>query len=188
MVQANRMRPGAVIIFNGQLHTVLKVNHITPGKGKAVVQAKMRNLITGIQTENRFNSTEDVESAFLETHKMEYLYDDGELYHLMNVETFEQIEVGHEMMGEVVHYLLPNTQIDVTFYEGKPVGIDLPKTVELKIAEAEPAVKKQTASASYKKAKLETGLDIQVPPFIEAGDVVKVDTENGTYQERVKKA
>jgi elongation factor P len=187
MVQANRIRPGAIIIYNGELHSVLSVKHLTPGNKRALVQTKLRNLKSGLQTENRFNATEDVESAYLETHKMEYLYDDGERYHLMNTENYEQIDVGHEMMGDAVHYLLPNTVIDVTFYEGQPVGIDLPKTVELKVTEAEPAVKKQTASASYKKAVMETGLVVQVPSFVEAGDIIRVDTESGNYLERVQK-
>ncbi|MFH1874873.1 MAG: elongation factor P [Pseudomonadota bacterium] len=188
MVQANRIRPGSIIIFNGELCSVMGVKHLTPGNLRALVQAKLRNLRSGNQFENRFRATEEVEQAFLETHKMEYLYDDGERYHLMNIENYEQIDVGHDMMGEVIQYLLPNTQIDVTFYEGKPVGIELPKTVELKVAEAEPSVKKQTASASYKKAVLETGLVVQVPPFVEVGDVIKVDTETGEYLERSQKA
>lgn len=184
MAQANRIRAGAVIIFNGELCRVLSVTHLTPGNLRAMVQAKMRNIKTGVQFENRFRATEDVELAFLETHQMEYLYDDGERYHLMNSETYEQIEMDREMFGDAINYLLPNTKVQVTFYEGQPIGIELPSTVVLKVVEAEPAVKKQTASASYKKCVVETGLTVMVPAFVEAGDSIRIKTESGEYVER----
>ncbi len=184
MAQANRIRPGTVIIFNGELCRVMSVTHLTPGNLRAMVQAKMRNIKTGVQFENRFRATEDVEIAFLEKHQMEYLYDDGERYHLMNTESFEQIEMDREMFGDAVHYLLPNTKIEVTFYEGSPIGVELPTTVVLKVTEAEPSVKKQTASSSYKKCVVETGLTVMVPPFVEAGDSIKISTETGEYLER----
>lgn len=187
MVQANRIRPGSVIINKGELCSVLKVNHLTPGNKRALVQVRMRNLKTGVQLENSFNATEDIETAFLEKHAMEYLYDDGNRYHLMNCENYEQIDVGHDIMGDASQYLLPNTKVEVTFYEGSPVGLELPKTVELKVTEAEASVKRQTAAASYKKATLETGLVVQVPPFVEAGDCIRVDTETGKYIERASK-
>lgn len=184
MAQANRIRAGSVIIFNKDLCRVLSVTHLTPGNLRAMVQMKMRNIKTGVQFENRFRATEDVETAFLEKHQMEYLYDDGECYHLMNCETYEQIEMGREMIGDATNYLLPNTKVEVTFYEGNPIGVELPTTVTLKVVEAEPAVKKQTASASYKKCTVETGLVVMVPPFVEAGDAIKVNTETGEYLER----
>ncbi len=185
MAQANRIRSGNVIIFNGDLCRVISVTHLTPGNLRAMVQAKMRNIKTGVQFENRFRATEEVELAFLETHQMEYLYDDGERYHLMNTETYEQIEMDREMFGDAINYLLPNTKVQVTFYENQPIGIDLPQTVDLKVVEAEPSVKRQTASASYKRCKVETGLTVMVPPFVEAGDTIRVKTETGEYQERV---
>jgi elongation factor P len=184
MVQANRIRAGSVIIFNGELCRVMSVTHLTPGNLRAMVQAKMRNVKTGVQFENRFRATEDVEMAYLEKHTMEYLYDDGERYHLMNTETYEQIEMDREMFGDAIHYLLPNTKIEVTFHEGSPIGVELPSTVSLKVVEAEPSVKKQTASSSYKKCTVETGLVVMVPPFVEAGDVIKISTETGEYLER----
>jgi elongation factor P len=185
MVQANRIRAGAVIIYNGELCRVLSVTHLTPGNLRAMVQAKMRNVKSGTQFENRFRATEDVEMAYLEKHQMEYLFDDGNRYHLMNVETFEQIEMNHEMIGDAINYLLPNTKVEVTFHDGQAIGVELPTTVDLKVVEAEPSVKRQTASASYKKCVVETGLTVMVPPFVEAGDVIRIKTETGEYIERV---
>lgn len=185
MAQANRIRNGTVIMFGGELCKVMSVTHLTPGNLRAMVQMKMRNVKTGVQFENRFRATEQVEVAYLEKHKMDYLYDDGERYHLMNSETYEQIEMDKEMMGDAIHYLLPNTKVEVTFYEGNPIGIELPSTVDLKVIEADPSVKRQTASASYKKSTVETGLVVLVPPFVESGDIIRISTETGEYLERV---
>ncbi len=184
MAQANRIRAGAVIIYNGELARVLSVTHLTPGNLRAMVQMKARYIKSGMQFENRFRATEDVEVAFLEKHQMEYLFDDGERYHLMNTESYEQIEMDREMFGDAINYLLPNSKVEVTFYEGSPIGVELPTTVTLKVIEAEPAVKKQTASSSYKKCVVETGLTVMVPPFVESGDSIKVSTETGEYLER----
>ncbi len=184
MVQANRIRVGSVIIFDGELSRVLSVTHLTPGNLRAMVQAKMRKLKSGLQFEHRFRATEDVEAAHLEEHEMEYLYDDGDRYHLMNTSTFEQIEMDHEMFGDAIKYVLPNNKVMVTFYEGSAVGIDLPKTVSLKVIEAEPSIKKQTATGSYKKCTVETGLMVMVPPFVEVDDMIKINTETGEYLER----
>lgn len=184
MVQANRLRAGSVIIYKGELCRVMSVTHLTPGNLRAMVQAKARNIKSGVQFEQRFRATEDVEAAFLEKHQMEYLYDDGERFHLMNSETYEQIEMDREMFGDAIHYLLPNTKVEVTFHEGSPVGLELPATVDLKVTNAEPSMKKQTASASYKKCTVETGLTVMVPPFVEAGDKIRVSTETGEYLER----
>ncbi len=184
MVQANRLRTGSVIMYKGDLCRVMNVTHLTPGNLRAMVQAKMRNIKSGLQFEQRFRATEDVEAAFLEKHQMEYLYDDGERYHLMNAATYEQIEMDREMMGDAINYLLPNAKIEVTFYEGLAIGVELPTSVALKVINAEPSVKKQTASASYKKCTVETGLVILVPPFVEAGDMIKINTETGEYLER----
>ncbi|MBN1283054.1 MAG: elongation factor P [Proteobacteria bacterium] len=185
MVQANRMRAGNVIIYNGDLCRVLSVTHLTPGNLRAMVQAKMRRIKDSVQLENRFRATEEVEMAYLEEHEMEYLYDDGGRYHLMNTSTYEQIEMDHEMFGDAIQYILPNTKVKITFYEGTPIGVDLPTTVDLKVMDAEPSVKRQTASASYKKCTVETGLTVMVPPFVEAGDRIRIKTEDGEYVERV---
>ena len=184
MIVATKLRAGMMIIHEDQLCRVLKVDHVTPGKGKAHVQATVRNVKTGNSMPCRWNSDDKIKRAFLEEHQMEYLYDDGERYHLMNTETYEQIEMDHEMFGEVINFILPNNRVMVTFYEGNPVGIDLPPAVNLKVVEAEPALKKQTASSSYKRCKVETGLTVMVPSFIKAGDVIRISTETGEYQER----
>lgn len=184
MVQANRIRSGSVIIYDGELCRVMSVTHLTPGNLRAMVQAKMRTVKTGVQFEHRFRATEEVEAAFLEEREMEYLYDDGDRYHLMNTETFEQVEMNHDMFGDAIKYILPNQKVMITFHDGNPIGIDLPSAVVLKVAEAEPVVKKQTASSSYKRCTVETGLVVMVPPFVEAGDKIKVNTETGEYLER----
>ncbi len=184
MIVATKLRTGMMIIHEGELCRVLKVDHVTPGKGKAHVQATLRNVKTGNSLPSRWNSDDKIERAFLEEHEMQYLYDDGERYHLMNTETFEQIEMEHEMFGDAIGYILPEMKIMITFYESQPVGVDLPATVDLKVVEAEPAIKKQTASSSYKRCTVETGLKVMVPPFIEIGDVIRIKTETGEYMER----
>ncbi|MBI4212174.1 MAG: elongation factor P [Deltaproteobacteria bacterium] len=187
MVQATKLRPGSVIIFEGDLCRVMSAHHHTPGNLRAMMQVKMRSLKSGTQFEHRFRSTDDVEAAYLETHQMEYLYDDGERYHFMNSETFEQMDLDHDFMGDAINYVLPNTKVSLTFYDGKPVGLDLPENVDLKVIEAEPSVKKQTASASYKKCVVETGLAVMVPSFVEVDDVIRINTETGEYKERAGK-
>lgn len=184
MISATKLKAGMMILFNGELCRVLKVDHVTPGKGHAHVQANLRNLKTGNSFPERWNSDDKIEKAFLETHEMQYLYDDGEVYHLMNTENYEQIAMGHEMFGDAIKYILPNNNVLVTFYDGNPVGLELPKTVDLKVTEAESVVNKQTASSSYKKSIVETGITVMVPTFIKAGDVIRIDTETGDYVER----
>lgn len=186
MIVATKLRPGMMILYEGELCRVLKVDHVTPGKGKAHVGANIRNIKTGNQLPCRWNSDDKIERAFLEEHEMEYLYDDGEQYHLMNTENYEQIVMDHEMFGDAIKFILPNNRVKVTFYDGNPVGVDLPKTVDLKVTQADASLKKQTASAQKKNCTVETGLVVQVPPFIEIGDVIRVDTESGDYLERAK--
>lgn len=187
MTQASKLRAGTVIIFEKDLCRVLSAHHHTPGNLRAMMQVKLRNVKSGTQFEHRFRATDDVEVAFLEKHEMEYLYDDGNVYHVMNTETFEQVEVDHDLFGEAMHYILANTRVNVTFYEGRPIGLELPQNVDLKVIEADASVKRQTASASYKRCRVETGFDVQVPPFVEVGDVIRIDTESGKYVERVGK-
>jgi len=151
-----------------------------------MVQTKLRNLRTGISFEHRFRSTDTVEKAVLEEQEFEYLYHDGTSYHFMNTETFEQIALDEEVLGDAVKFLIPNLRLKVVFYQGKPMGVELPPTVDLRVVETEPTVKGATVTAVNKPATLETGLVIQVPPFVEPGDLVRVDTAEGTYLERVK--
>jgi elongation factor P len=160
--------------------------HVTPGKGQAVVQTRLRNLRTGSSLEQRFRSTENVDRVILEQQQFEYLYQDGPEYVFMNTETYDQINLDSEILGDATDYLLPNTQITVEFYQEEPIGITPPATVDLKVVETEPSMKGATAASHNKPATLETGLVVQVPAFIEVGDVIRVDTNDGAYLERAK--
>jgi elongation factor P len=185
MISATEIRPGMIIIHNGELHRAHSVLHKTPGNLRGFVQAKLRNLKSGAMNEHRFRSEDKVEKASLDTHQMQYLYSDSEGHHFMNQETFDQIRLDDEVVGESMKYLLSETVIEVDFYDGNPVSVELPTTVNLRIVEVEPGMKGATASASYKPARLETGLVVQVPQFVEAGTVVKIDTRDDKYLERV---
>jgi len=178
------MRTGMCIIFGGDICRVMSVQHVTPGNWRGFVQAKMRNLRSGNSFEHRFGSTEKVDRAILETHQMEYLYSDSSGHHFMNQESYEQIALDDETLGDNMLYLLPNTVLQIDFYEERPVGIELPNTVALEVVETEPSMKGATASASYKPAKMETGLIVQVPPFIEPGTKILIDTRENKYLSR----
>ncbi len=186
MIAANQLRNGMIIEFEGQVYQVMEAIHRTPGNLRAFMQVKMRNVRNGNQTEQRFSTSDRVERVTLENHKMQFLYQQDEGYHFMNTENYEQIQLNKSDLGDAVNFLLPETVIDLQLYEGKPIGIQLPKTMDFKVIEAEPAVKKQTASSSYKPAKIETGITIKVPAFVAEGDVIRVDTESHEYLERVK--
>lgn len=185
-MNASQIRRGMIILYNGQPHRVLEFQHRTPGNLRAFVQARLRSVTTGISTEARFSSTENVERAVLEQHEMEYLYADGDMHYFMNTETFEQTPLTAEMLGDALEFLLPGTKIEVDYYNGQPIGVELPSSVELEVIETEPEIKGATASASYKPAKLETGVVVQVPPFIKLGDRIRVNPGEGTYIERAK--
>ena len=184
MISATQMRPGMVIKFNNDLFSVFKVEHRTPGNLRGFVQAKMRNLRSGTMIEHRFSSEDRVEKAILEEHEMEYLYDDGEFFYFMNSETFDQMHFTREILGDAVQYLIPQLKVTVEFYEGKPMSVELPATVDLTVVETEPGLKGATVSNVGKPAKLETGLVVQVPAFINEGEKIRVNTSEGTYQER----
>jgi elongation factor P len=184
LIQATQLRAGMCILFEKELCRIMNVQHVTPGNWRGFVQTRMRNLRTGNSFEHRFGSTEKVERAILDTQPMEYLYSDPSGHHFMNQESFEQITLDDETLGTSMLYLLPNSVLSVDFYDGNPVGIELPNTVTLEVVETEPALRGATASASYKPAKLETGLVIQVPPFIETGTRVIVDTREDKYMSR----
>jgi len=184
VIQATQMRAGMCILFEGEICRIMSVHHVTPGNWRGFVQAKMRNLRSGNSFEHRFGSTEKVERAILETHQMEYLYSDPSGHHFMNQESYEQISLDDETLGDNMLYLLPNTVLQIDFYDDKPVGIELPNTVTLEVVETEPGMKGATASASYKRAKMETGLFVQVPPFIEPGTKILIDTRENKYLSR----
>jgi elongation factor P len=184
MIPATKMRPGMVVKFNNDLFSVFSVSHRTPGNLRGFVQAKMRNLRSGTMIEHRFSSEDKVERAVLDEVQMEYLYDDGEYFYFMNSENFEQLHLTKDILGDAVSYLIPELKVSVEFYEGKPMSVELPATVDLKVIETEPGLKGATVSNVTKPAKLETGLVVQVPPFITEGEKIRVNTAEGTYQER----
>jgi len=185
-IKATQIRKGMILIYNKELNVVTSMSHFTPGKGQAGVQCKMKNIKTGNNAENRFRSDESVEKANLETIKMEYLYDDGDQYYFMDLETFDQIPIMEELIGDAKFYMLPNTQCEVSFFESAPLSVELPLTIELKVIETSPHLKTATVTSSYKPATMETGLIIQVPQFISEGEVIKIDTREGKYLERAK--
>jgi elongation factor P len=184
MISSTQMRPGMVIKFNNDLYSIFSVAHRTPGNLRGFVQAKMRSLRTGAMAEHRFSSEDKVEKALLEQQEMEYLYDDGEYYYFMNTETFEQMHLMKDLLGDATQYLIPQLKVSVEFYEGKPMSVELPATVDLTVVETEPSLKGATVSNVTKPAKMETGLMVQVPPFITEGEKIRVNTAAGTYQER----
>ena len=175
-----------VIMFEGSLTRIVETVHKTPGNLRGFVQAKMRDLKTNAIFEHRFRSVDMAERAFLEDAEMEYLYSEGGLHHFMNNESYEQIGLSDEVMGEAVNYLIPNIKLKIELYEGNPVGIELPLVVELKVVETEPTIKGASVSNQSKPAKMETGLMVNVPPFIGEGDVLRIDTTEGKYIERAK--
>jgi elongation factor P len=187
MIQATQLKKGMCIKHENDLYRVVEAMHKTPGNLRGMVQAKIRNLKTGAISDHRFRSVDVVERAILDETEMEYLYQDGDMYHFMNNETFEQVGLSEEVLGAAVDYLIPNLKLAIEFYESRPVGIELPLTVQMKVVETEPAIKGASVSNVGKPAKMETGLVVQVPPFINEGDVIRIDTATGSYVERVNK-
>ena len=208
-IPATQLRPGMIIKHNNDLHSVFSVEHRTPGNLRAFIQAKLRNLRTGamfehrtpgnlrafIQAklrnlrtgamfEHRFRSPDPIEKITVDEQEMEYLYADGDSYYFMDTTNFEQTHLTRDILGDAVDYLIPNLQIKVEFFDGKAVGIELPQTVELTVVETEPGMRSATASSVTKAAKTETGLVVQVPPFINEGDKIRVDTSEGSYLSR----
>ena len=173
-----------VIKFEKELYSIFSMVHRTPGNLRGFVQVKMRSLRTGSMTEHRFSSEDKAERAMLEEVEMEYLYDDGEYYYFMNTENFEQMHLTKEILGDAVEYLIPQLKVNVEFYEGKPMSVELPPSVDMTVMETEPGIKGASVSNVTKAAKMETGLVVQVPPFINEGEKIRVSTAGGVYQER----
>ena len=185
-IPATQLRAGMVIKYNNDLYRMMTVMHVTPGNWRGMVQAKMRSLRTGNATENRFRSEDKVERVTLEQHQMEFLYSDGDAYHFMNTENYEQIALSKDDLGDAANYLLPNLKIDVEFHESRPIGVSLPKTIDLRVTETAPGLKSATVTNALKPATTETGLVVPVPNFIDVDDVIRVDTETGAYVSRAK--
>lgn len=186
MIQATQLRRGMVIKHNNDLYRVVETQHKTPGNLRGLVQAKIRHLKSGSIMEHRFRSVDMVERAIMDETEMEFLYRDGDMYHFMNNENFEQIGLSAEVLGDAVPYLIPNIKLKIEMYEGRPVGIDLPLSVVMQVKETEPAIKGASVSNVGKPATMETGLVVQVPAFISEGDAIKIDTATGAYVERAK--
>lgn len=183
-MQANDLRPGMVIKHNNELYSIHKAEHRTPGNLRAFVQARMRNLRSGAISDYRFRSTDDVERASIDEVEMQYLYADGDSFVFMNTQNYEQVHLHKEVVGGRAQYLIPDVMLKVEYFEGSPIDIALPATVDLKVVETEPGIKGGSATNVTKPARLETGLIVQVPPFISEGETVRVDTAEGTYLER----
>ena len=173
-----------LIKLGTDLFRILDLHHLTPGNKRAHIQARMRNIRTLALADHKFRAEEDVERAVLDEREMQYLYNDGDHYYFMDTTSYDQIHITSEALGESVHYLKPEMLIQVEFYGAEPVGIELPQTVDLKVLDTVPGIKGATASNQVKPATLETGLVVQVPPFINPGDLIRVNTETGEYLAR----
>ena len=182
-IPATQMRPGMIIKYKDDLHLVFSVEHRTPGNLRAFIQAKLRNVRTGAMFVERFRSPDPIDRVHVDEIKMEYLYNDGDDFYFMD-DKFEQTMLKRETLGDAVEYLTANLSINVSFHDGKAVGIELPTFVEMTVLETEPGIKSATASSVTKPAKMETGLVVQVPPFINEGERIRIDTAEGTYMSR----
>jgi elongation factor P len=185
-INGNDIRVGNLIEFDSRLWAVTKTQHVQPGKGGAYMQVEMKALLSGTKTNHRFRSSESVERVFLDELPYQYLYEDGAHLVFMEQTNYEQVTIDKEMVGDAIQFLQDGMVVNICFHEGKPLSVSLPDTVVLKIAEADPVVKGQTASSSFKPAVLENGLRIMVPPHIESGTAIIVNTLDGTYLERAK--
>ena len=185
-ISANDIRKGMVILFEGAPVKVMDFHHHTPGNLRAMVQTRLRNLLTGNSFEHRFRSNDTLERVILEQHQMEYLYSDGSHHHFMNSESYEQVALTGDELGDAGQWLMPGLKIEVEFYNGTPIGVALPASMEMTVERTEPQLKGATASNSNKPATLENGVTIMVPPFIAEGERIWVNPAESRYMERVK--
>ena len=185
-IKATLLRPGIFIQHEGDLYSVFSTEHRTPGNKRGSMQTRMKNLRTGAIIDYRFRAEEFVERAILDEVEFEYLYSEGDEYHFMNTQTYEQMQMTKDELGETVYYLIPNTIVKIEFFEEKAIGVDLPDTMDMKVVQTEPTLQKATASAVMKPATLETGLVVNVPPFVNEGDRIRVDTSEARYVQRVE--
>ena len=185
-MRASEMRKGRTVKIDGKLYSIVDYHHVKLGKGGAVYQTKLKSLADGSIQNIRLRAEETVEEAFLDKRKYEYLYSTGSEHVLMDITDYEQISLDDEAFGDGAKYLKPNMRLQVSMYEGKPVVVELPNTVDLEVTDTAPEIKGATATNQYKPATLETGLVVQVPPFIKIGDVLRIDTRSGDYLTRAK--
>lgn len=184
MISVNDFRTGTTIELDGAVWVVVEFLHVKPGKGAAFVRTKLKNIRTGAVQERTFRAGEKVPRAHIDRREMQYLYASGDQYTFMDTENYEQIALTRDQLGDGINFLLENMMVYVAFHEGKPIGVDLPNTVELTVVETDPGVKGDTATGGSKPAKLETGYVVQVPLFINMGDKLKIDTRTGEYISR----
>ncbi len=187
MYDSSDLRKGLKITIDGEPYIITDFQFSKPGKGQALYRCKLKNMITGFTMDRTYRSGDKFEPANLEEVRMQYLYKDGEGYHFMDLKTYEQVSISTEQLGEAVKFLKENMEVDVLFFQGNPIDITLPNFVELEVVESPPGEKGNTATGATKPATLETGYELQVPLFINEGDVLKIDTRTGEYIERVKK-
>jgi elongation factor P len=183
-IQATRLKKGMLVKVGADLFRILELQHVTPGNLRGFVRVKFRNIRNGSLSDQKLRSEDMLERAVLDEREMQYLYKDGDSFHFMDTGTYEQLHIASEALGDSVNYLVPEALIKVEFYGSEPVGIELPQTVDLKVEDTAPGIKGATASAQVKPATLETGLVVQVPPFVNTGDVIRVNTETGEYLSR----
>jgi len=186
MINATQVRKGMILKVEEELYKVFETTHITPGKGQAIIQTKLRKLKDKTLRDYRFRSKDRVEQAYLEGIEMEYLYQEGDEYIFMNLSNYEQIHLTSEILGNALNYLIPNVVFSIEMFEGVPVGVNPPLNIELKVVKTAPFLKGATQTASNKPATLETGITINVPQFIKEGDVLRIDTRDNKYLERTK--
>ena len=185
-IPATQIRRGMVIVFEGQPCRIIDFRRHTPGNLRAMVQAKLKNIRTGAGFEHRFRADDSIERASMETHDLEFMYQGGDTYHFMNVENYDQLEMDEEMLGDNAQWMQPGMRIVAEYYDGRPIGIQLPNTLTLEVVDTAPVMKTATKTASSKPAKLENGVTINVPEFVGTGDKVKVNPSTGEYQDRAK--
>ncbi len=187
MYDSSDLRKGLKITIDGEPYIITEFQFSKPGKGQALYRCKLKNMITGYTMDRTYRSGDKFEPANLEEVRMQYLYNDSEGYHFMDLNTYEQVAISKEQLGEAVNFLKDNMEVDVLFFEGTPIDITLPTFVELEVVDSPPGEKGNTATGATKPARLETGYELQVPLFINEGDIVKIDTRTGEYIERVKR-
>ena len=185
MIKAGDIRKGTTIEIDGNVFTIVDFQHVKPGKGAAFVRTKMKNVMTGQVLERTFNPTDKMPKAIIETKEMQYMYNDGDLYYFMDNETYDQIPLNHEQVEEAIQFIKENTNVTMRFFKGKPFSVEAPNFVELEVTETEPGFKGDTASNTTKPATVETGYTLNVPLFVNTGDVLRIDTRTGEYMERV---
>lgn len=184
MISAGDFRNGVTFEMDGDVYQVLEFQHVKPGKGAAFVRAKVRNVISGSTNERTFNPSEKFAPAFIERKEMQYLYSDGGLYYFMDNETYENVPIGEEVLGDNFKFVKENTDVKIVSFKGVAFGVELPFFIDLEVIETEPGLKGDTATNTLKPAKLETGAEIRVPLFVNEGDRIRVDTRTGEYYER----